>query len=97
MKETNFIKVIIPIGEEMFIHGVGEGCWFIVDDETKAAHDADEEKSDRVYYGILDNDSLYYKGLYHGQKLPFQMRGDKRPVVLLEALEKFEVNTEFFS
>ena len=39
MKEPNLIKVNLPPDEDAYKHGYGEGCFFIVDDATKAAHD----------------------------------------------------------
>lgn len=93
----HFIKCNLPPDPVSYEHGAGEGCFFIVDDETKAAYDADEEKSDRLYCGILDNDSFYYLGLYHGERLPLEMRGKMRPVVPIKYLqEHFEFNKEFF-
>lgn len=38
------------------------------------------------YFGILDNDSCYWPGLNHGAVIPFEMRGDKRPVAPYEWL-----------
>ncbi len=90
-ENLNFIKVNIPPNEEAYKNGNGEGCFFIVDEETKAAYDRDETGGG--YFGILDNNSLYYKGLEHGERLPIEMRGKKRPVVPLEALSKWEVRT----
>ena len=88
MKEPNFIKVNLPPDEEAYKYGYGEGCFFIVDDETKEAYDRDAE--DGEYYGILDNDSFYYPGLNHGERLPIEMRGEKRPVVPIDALKKWK-------
>lgn len=91
MKEPNFIKVNLPPTMEDYERGNGEGCFFIVDDETKAAYDQDATGGE--FFGILDNNSLYYKGLKHGERLRIEMRGAKRPVVPLEALSKWEVRT----
>ncbi len=77
----NFIKVNLPATEQMYKEGWGEGCFFMVDDETKAAYDRDEQPTGKQYMGTLDNDSLYYPTLKHGERLPIEMRGDKRPVV----------------
>ena len=87
-KEPNYIKVNLPPDKEWYKHGAGEGCWFIVDDKTKAAHDQDATGGG--FYGVLDNDSLYYPGLMHGERLPIEMRGARRPVVPIEALQKWK-------
>ena len=87
-----YIKGNLPPSAEAYEYGSGEGVYFIVDAETKAAYDADEPKSDRVYYGILDNYSISFPGLAPGEKLPLEMRGDQRPVVPLEYLaERWEL------
>lgn len=77
----NFIQVNLPPTEQDYLSGSGEGCWFIVDDETKAAYDRNEQSTGKLYEGTLDNDSIYYPTLNHGERLPIEMRGDKRPVV----------------
>ena len=88
MKEPKLIKVNLPQDEEAYKHGVCEGCFFIVDDRTKTAYDLDATGGE--YYGILDNDSLYYPGLKHGERLQIEMRGKQRPVVPLKALRKWK-------
>ncbi len=89
----NHIKVNFPNTPEGYNDGYGEGMWVLVDDEAKAAHDSDETGGE--YWGILDNDSIYWRGLYHGERVPLEMRGDKRPVCPFEWLkERFEVNAE---
>ena len=91
----NYIKVNVPATEEAYKNGNGEGCFCIVSDEVKAAYDTDEDGTS--YEGILDNDSCYYKGLYHGEKIPFEMRGSCRPVVPYEWLAShFERNEDYF-
>lgn len=86
-EKQHYIKVNLPDSPEHYEEGRGEGCFFIVDDRTKAAYDADENGT--VYEGILDNDSLYFPGLTHGATLPVEMRGTARPVVPYEALEGY--------
>ncbi len=88
MKEPILIKANIPPSEEAYKNGYGEGCFFIVDEETKAAYDQDATGGE--YFGILDNDSLYFPGLKHGERLPLEMRGTKRPIVPFEALSKWK-------
>lgn len=89
-----FIKANLTCSQEAYIHGAGEGCFFIVSEDVKAAYDNDEAGT--TYTGILDNDSCYFKGLYHGEELPLEMRGEKRPVVPYDYLIKhFELNTDF--
>ena len=85
---TNSIKANLPEDPEGYERGNGEGCFFLVDDETKEAYDTDA--SGTGYVGILDNDSISYPNLKHGELLPLEMRGDRRPVVPLEALEAFK-------
>lgn len=75
---TEHIMVNLPLTEQDYLAGNGEGVWVLVDPETKKAHDLDA--SGEGYVGILDNDSFYYPGLNHGELLPFEMRGERRPV-----------------
>lgn len=77
-KMTEYIKVNFPLTESDFNSGNGEGMWVLVDPETKKAHD--EDAAGGTYFGVLDNDSVYYPGLDHGTVVPFEMRGEKRPV-----------------
>ena len=73
------IKVNLPSNEESYKLGNGEGCWVLVEENVKRAHDTDEKGTN--YVGILDNDSFYYPGLYAGKEIPIEMRGTYRPVV----------------
>ena len=75
---TEYIKVNFPLTEEDYKTGNGKGMWVLVDHETKKTHD--EDAMGGRYYGILDNDSLYYPGLESGTVIPFEMRGQNRPV-----------------
>lgn len=75
---TEHIKVNFPLTEEDYQRGNGEGMWVLVDKETKKLHDVDITGGQ--YVGILDNDSVYYPGLDHGAVVPFEMRGENRPV-----------------
>lgn len=77
-KMSEYIKVNFPLTEEDFNRGNGEGMWVLVDAATKA--DYDKDATGKGYVGILDNDSLYYPGLKHGDVVPFEMRGESRPV-----------------
>lgn len=77
-KMTEHIMVNFPLTEEDFAAGNGEGTWVLVDPDTKAAYDADAVGGG--YIGLLDNDSFYYPGLNHGELIPFEMRGENRPV-----------------
>lgn len=91
----NHIKVNFPESAEKYEAGNGEGMWVVVDNETKAAHDSNAEGGQ--YWGILDNDSFYWRGLIHGARVPFEMRGEFRPVCPFEWLEdNYEVNAEYF-
>lgn len=73
------IKVNLPSNKGNYKSGNGEGCWALVDDETKEAYDNDVESGE--YKAILDNDSFYYPGLLAGKEIPIEMRGEFRPVV----------------
>lgn len=77
--QNKYIKVNIPLTEEDYRSGNGEGVWVEVDAETRAAYDRDA--IGLGYHGILANDSLYYPGLKCGDVIPFEMRGENRPVV----------------
>lgn len=83
-ERTEYIKANIPNTMDKFISGNGEGVWVLVDKETKRAYD--EDASGGVYYGTLDNDCLYWNGLNAGEVIPFEMRGNFRPVVLFDWL-----------
>lgn len=82
--QLEHIKVNLPASEDDYLNGYGEGVFMLVTPEIKAAYDADE--SGTKYTGILDNDSMNYPSLKHGALIPFEMRGDKRPVVSLNWL-----------
>ena len=75
---TEYIKVNLPLTEQDYLAGNGEGVWVLVDPKTKQAHDTDAIGGG--YVGILDNDSCYYPGLNAGQLIPFELRGSYRPV-----------------
>ena len=55
---TEYIKVNLPLTEQDYLAGNGEGVWVLVDRKTKQAHD--DDASGGSYVGILDNDSCYY-------------------------------------
>lgn len=80
-----YIKVNIPLTEENYLSGNGEGVWVEVDEATREAYDKDATGAG--YKGILANDSLYYPGLGCGDVVEFEMRGECRPVVSLAFLE----------
>ncbi len=75
---TEYIQVNLPLTAQDYVAGNGEGVWVLVDPETKRDYDIDATGTG--YVGILDNDSLYYPGLNCGELLPFEMRGERRPV-----------------
>lgn len=74
-----YIQVNIPLTEQEYLSGNGEGVWLEVDEKTRQAYDRDAVGGG--YSGILSNDSIYYPGLKCGMVLPFEMRGQNRPVV----------------
>lgn len=55
---TEYIKVNLPLTEQGYLAGNGEGVWVLVDPKTKQAHDTDATGGG--YVGILDNDSCYF-------------------------------------
>lgn len=73
VENWQYIKVNLPNSEEKYISGNGEGCFVIVDEETRRLYDEDDFGT--ICEGILDNDSLYYPDLKHGVRVPFEMRG----------------------
>ena len=75
---TKYIKINLPLTEEEYVAGNGEGVWVEVDRQTKSAFDRDA--IGKGFYGILSNDSIYYPGLNRGVVLPFELRGENRPV-----------------
>lgn len=78
-KMTNHIMVNLPPEERDYLSGNGEGVWVLVDEETLEAYNRNSD--DKNFVGILDNDSIYYPGLRAGMLIPFEMRGEYRPVV----------------
>lgn len=52
---TEHIKINLPLTEQDYLAGNGEGVWVLVDPKTKQAHDTDATGGG--YVGILDNDS----------------------------------------
>lgn len=81
----HLIKINLPSTEKDYEIGNGEGCWFTVSEEVLKAYN---ENSTLKTTGKLENDSFYYQGLLCGQECPIELRGNKRPVVPLEWLNK---------
>ncbi len=75
----HFIKVNFPSSEKSYADGSGEGMWVVVDEATFKDHESC--KRGRFYHGVLANDSIYYEGLSCGMTVPFELRGESRPVV----------------
>lgn len=73
-----YIQINLPLTEQDYQSGNGEGVWVKVEPAIRRAYDADTIGPG--YFGILDNDSLYYPGLACGDMIPFEMRGECRPV-----------------
>ena len=73
-----YIKVNLPLTEQEYCSGNGEGVWVRVSDETRQAYDANV--SGGGYTGVLSNDSVYYPGLMCGTVISFELRGEYRPV-----------------
>ena len=84
-----YIKVNFPRNNENYISGNGEGMWVIVDDETEKKY-SDNEKG-TLCFGTLDNDSTYYPELKAGTKVTFELRGENRPVAVIDGfLEQYK-------
>ena len=75
---SNYIKVNLPLTQQEYCSGNGEGVWVEVDGDTRQAYDTDAIGTG--YSGILANDSVYYPGLMCGAVIPFELRGECRPV-----------------
>lgn len=87
------IKINIPRTEEDFISGNGEGVWVLVEDDVHEKYHNDYVGG--IFYGILHNDSVYFKELKFETKVPFTMRGKNRGVVLWDGfLENYEAISE---
>ena len=77
------IALPAPDGEGM------EGIWALLDDSGNAAYLANN-KGGR-FECVLDNASIYWRGLYPGEVMPLVMNGEKLPFVPYEWLaERFE-------
>lgn len=83
------IRVNLPENHESEISGYGEGCWALVDADTKAAYDRDETGG--RYYAILDNDSIYYPGIDHGAIIQISLRGTARAVASVDYLKALQI------
>lgn len=87
------IKVNLPRNKENFLSGNGEGCWVSVSEEVKEKHDAGYDGG--IFEGILDNDSFYYPDLKCGAEVSFVMRGNNRPIALIDGfLEHYQALTD---
>lgn len=82
-ERTNYIKVNLPYSEEQFINGNGEGCFVLVDNETLNAWN-DDGNVGGEYFGTLDNNSIYYPEMKAGTEIKFELRGEHRPVAIIE-------------
>ena len=90
----------IPEHEQRFEHsqkialpapgGAGfESIWALLDDSGNAAYLANVEGG--RFECVLDNASIYWRGLYPGEVMPLVMNGEKLPFVPYEWLaERFE-------
>lgn len=83
--ENICIKINLPLTEEAYISGNGEGVWVEVDQNTK--NDYNNNVIGKGYTGILRNDSIYYPTLKNGFKINFELRGNERPVADYEFLK----------
>lgn len=78
------LKVNLPRNEELFNQGHGEGCFVVVEEETKAHFDVNNAGG--VFLGILLN-SPVYKEWFHleeGDPVLFCMKGQLRPVAFVD-------------
>ena len=78
-------KVMLPApGGQTF-----EGIWVLLDDSGKKAYEADV--SGERFECVLDNASIYWRGLYPGEVMPLVMNGKQLPEVPYEWIaERFE-------
>ena len=86
---TDHIRVNLPETHEDEATGNGEGCWALVSHEVKAAYDSNETGGD--YFGILDNDSIYYPGIDHGAIILFTLRGTGRAIASRAYLRALQI------
>lgn len=83
-----YIKVNFPRNKENYISGNGEGMWVVADDETAKKYSANEKGT--ICFGSLANDSTYYPELKAGTKVTFELRGENRPVAVIDGfLEQY--------
>lgn len=88
------IKANLTYNAASYQSGNGEGVWVIVDEDVFNQYQADATGAG--YTCELDNDACYYLGLYAGEQLPLELRGDKRPVVPYEYLvARWPLNPEW--
>ncbi len=76
------IKVNLPKNAKEFDAGLGEGVWAEIDDAAAKAYE--EDAVGGKYIGILQNDSIQYPGLKVGAEITFELRGNNRPIAILE-------------
>lgn len=87
-EELSYIKANLPDSPAAEEAGNGEGCFFLVPPEVKAAYDSDEDGT--IYEGVIDNESVYFPGILPGDLLPLVMRGKYRPVVPYDYLKRLQ-------
>ena len=75
---SDHIRVNLPATPEDEGTGNGEGCWALVTSEAKAAYDSNETGGE--YFGILDNDSIFYPSIDHGAIILLSLRGPDRAI-----------------
>jgi hypothetical protein len=78
------LKVNLPRNDASFSDGFGEGCFVVVEEQTKALFDVNREGG--IYVGILLNTPVY-KEWFHlkeGDPILFCMKGQLRPVAFVD-------------
>jgi Uncharacterized protein conserved in bacteria len=78
--DKEYIKVNLPLDEQGYKGGNGEGVWVIVDQDVFKQYKSDY--CGGKFTGTIANDSLYYPSLQYGSTVVFTMRGKNRPVAI---------------
>lgn len=80
-----YFKVNIPVDEEDFIYGLGEGIWCCSTNEGYSKWANDDSVGEIIYVKVL-NDPIYYGKMQYLDIIPVETRGKNRPVALLDEL-----------
>lgn len=84
-KTKFYVKVNIPYNEKNYKKGYGEGVWVMMDPYFKEYY---IKNIKGIYYGLLDNYSVYWDGLEAGTRVPVEIIGNQRPVIEYQWLKE---------